>query len=217
MRDRMSDALRGCKADYAEVGIEARQATRITYRGKELETASAIVDRGGIVRCLSRKNGWGISTFNDLQDLPARIEQAWTCARLARSAEPIELAEVPVVEEVIPARMERDFRGIPMGEKKTLAEAYNLIALQASPKIVDTKTIYSDSFTRLMFASSDGSYIQEDRPSATVACIVTARDGANVRVGEVPDRRLLVEKGLLRRVDGHKPYNDRGLRVAQAR
>ena len=182
MRDRMSKALRLTRADYAEIRIEERQSTNIVFRGEELETASAVIDKGGIARCLSRENGWGISTFNDLDDLPARIEEAYACASVARAAEPIDLAVVPAVEEIIPAHMLRDFRGISMGEKKTLAEAYNLIALHASPKIVDTQTSYSDSLTRVTFASSDGTYIQEDRPSVAVGCVVTARDGDNVQM-----------------------------------
>ncbi len=44
----------------------------------------AVVDTGGIVRCLCRNNGWGIATFNSLDDLPARVEQAYECARAAQ-------------------------------------------------------------------------------------------------------------------------------------
>lgn len=182
MRERIGRALRSSKADYTEIRIEERQATQVVFRGRELETANAVIDRGGIVRCLSRKHGWGVATFNDLNDLPGKIEQAHACARVARAAEPIELADIPVTEEVITAQIQRDFRGISLGEKKALVEGYNQIVLGAGDKIVDTQTLYSDSFTSVTFASSEGTFIQEERPSVMVGCIVTARDGDNVQM-----------------------------------
>ncbi len=143
MRDRIEAALRGSKADYTEIRIEQRDATTVAFRGKNLETASAVIDTGGIVRCLCRNNGWGVATFNSLDDLPARVEQAYQCARAAHSEQPIELAPIPAAQERITASLdgEHDFRGISMAEKKALAEGYNNILLTFSDKIVDTQTL----------------------------------------------------------------------------
>ena len=183
MRERIEAALRGSKADYTEIRIEQRDATTVAFRGKNLETASAVADTGGIVRCLCRNNGWGVATFNSLDDLPARVEQAYQCARAAHSEQPIELAPVPAAQERISAALNggRDFRGISMAEKKALAEGYNNILLTCSDKIVDTQSYYGDSFTRLTFASSDGTFIEEERPMVTVSTAAVARDGDNVQ------------------------------------
>ncbi len=59
MQDLIQAALKSSKADYTEIRIEEREATTIAYRGKDLETASAVIDAGGIVRCLCRDGGWG--------------------------------------------------------------------------------------------------------------------------------------------------------------
>jgi TldD protein len=182
MRDEIAQALKSSKADYTEIRIEERQATQVAYRGRELEMANAVIDKGGIVRCLLHKHGWGVATFNDPKDLAEAIDDAYRCARVAKAAEPIELAEIPVTEESIPAHLIQDFRGISLGEKKALAEEYNRIALGAGERVVDTQTDYIDNFTQLTFASSEGSYIQEERPSVAVGCLVTARDGDNVQV-----------------------------------
>src|SRR5512139_3778403 len=109
MKDKMESALKASKADYAEIRIEQRETTNVVFRGANLETAGAVVDTGGIVRCLCRNNGWGIATFNSLDDLPARVEQAYQCARVAYSEEPIDLASIPVSEERIPVSLARDF------------------------------------------------------------------------------------------------------------
>ena len=77
MRNRIKIALKSSKADYTEIRIEEREETTVVYRGKELETASAVIDRGGIVRCLCRDGGWGIATFNNCDDLPTKVEQAY--------------------------------------------------------------------------------------------------------------------------------------------
>jgi TldD protein len=181
MRDKMASALKGSKADYTEIRIEQREATKVFYRGKYLETADATIDTGGIVRCLCRNNGWGIATFNCLDDLPARVEQAYQCARAATSEEPIELAPIPVSEDRITVSLERDFRGIPFSQKIALADRYNRIVLGFSEKIVDTTTAYTDSFTRLFFASSEGTQLEEERPLTMVSCMAIAREGDNVQ------------------------------------
>jgi predicted Zn-dependent protease len=120
VRDNIEAALKSSKADYTEIRIEKRETTTVAYRGKDLETASAVIDAGGIVRCLCRDNGWGIATFNDRDDLLAKVEQAYQCAKVAWSDEPIELAPVPVTEDRITVALERDFRGVSMAEKKRL-------------------------------------------------------------------------------------------------
>ena len=83
MQGIMQTALKHSQADYTEIRLEEREATTIAYRGKDLETASAVIDTGGIVRCMCRDGGWGVVTFNSGDDLPGRIEQAYQCARVA--------------------------------------------------------------------------------------------------------------------------------------
>ena len=50
MRDRIQEALKRSQADYTEIRIEEKETTRVVFRGKELETAGANIDKGGIVR-----------------------------------------------------------------------------------------------------------------------------------------------------------------------
>jgi TldD protein len=181
MELRIKEALRSSKADYTEIRIEQREETDIIFRGKDLETANAVIDLGGIVRCLCRDGGWGVATFNDLSDLPTWVEQAYECARLAQSEEPIELAPIPVSEDRITAALDHDFRGISMSDKKALAESYNNLLLGHHPSIVDTTTRYNDVFSRVWFGNSEGTVIHEERPMVTARMLAVARDGDNVQ------------------------------------
>ena len=181
MQDKVLAALKSSKADYTEIRLEEREATTVAYRGKDLETAGAVLDAGGIVRCLVRDGGWGVATFNDRSDLVAKVEQAYQCAKVAPSSEPIPLGEVPAVQDSIVASLARDFRGVPLADKKALAQAYNDILLRHDPRIVDTRCIYRDTFSRVTLATSEGSYIEEEQPMITLYLTAIARDGSNVQ------------------------------------
>jgi TldD protein len=181
MRDKIEAALKSSKADYTEIRIEEREATTVAYRGKDLETASAVIDAGGIVRCLCKDGGWGIATFNDRDDLPAKVEQATQCARVVQVEEAIQLAPIPVSVDRIAVELAHDFRGMPMADKKAQAERYNNTLLGHSDKIVDTRCEYNDTFSRVFFANSEGTFIEEERPMITLQVVAIARDGDNVQ------------------------------------
>jgi TldD protein len=180
MRDEIEAALKSSRADYTEIRLEEREASRVSFRGPELETANTVLDKGGIVRCLVRGGGWGYATFNDLSDLRHRVEQAYEGAR-AIQGEPIELAPTPVSEDIVEIPLERDFRGVSLTEKRQLAAAYNEIALKYDPAIVDTSTSYWDGFSRVTYANSEGTRIVEERPMVNVSVSVVARRDGNVQ------------------------------------
>ncbi len=181
MQDRIREALKRSRADYTEIRIEEKETTRVVFRGRELETAGANIDKGGIVRCLIRDKGWGVATFNNLDDLLTKVDQAYQCALVASVPEPVELAEVEPVRQVVTAQMERDFRDVSLAEKKALAERYNEIVLSYSDKIIDSQAAYADSFSRVIFANSEGAYIEQEKPAVVVGAFAIARDGDNVQ------------------------------------
>ena len=181
MRDRIQEALKRSKADYTEIRIEEKETTRVVFRGKDLEVANANIDKGGIVRSLIKNKGWGVVSFNNLDDLFTKVDQAYQCAQVGSVPEPIELASVEPVEKITTVEMKRDFRDIPLAEKKALAERYNQVVLSHSRKIVDTQAVYSDIFTHLILANSEGTYIEQEKPSVVVGTTAIARDGENVQ------------------------------------
>lgn len=178
-RDRIESALGSSRADYTEIRLETRRTTKVIYQGARLETADLTINNGGIVRSLVREGGWGISTFNSLEGLQRRADQAYQSARLVQG-EPIELAEVPPVEDDIRASLATDFREIPLAQKKELIESYNDILLSYDG-IVDTQATYADQFITVTYANSEGTFVVEERPMVTVHLAATAREGNNVQ------------------------------------
>lgn len=212
MRDKIEEALKQSKADYTEIRIDDKETSRVAFRGRDLETANANIDKGGMVRCLIRNKGWGVATFNDLDDLVAMVDQAYQCAQVGTVPDPIELTAAEPVESVTTAKLDIDFRDVPLSEKKVIAERYNQILLGYSDRIVDTQSIYSDVFTHLTLANSEGTYIEQDKPSVVIGAFATARDGDNVQQANevfsstkgyeyVLDKDELVRKAAVRAVE----------------
>ncbi len=181
MYDRIEAALKRSKADYTEIRIEQREATTVAFRGKNLETAQAVIDAGGIVRCLCRDGGWGVATFNDRSDLAAKVEQAYACAKVAHSETPIELAPIPTAEEQITANLAHDFRGVSLADKKALMEGYNTILRTYSPQIVDSVASYEDTFSHIFYANSHGVFVEEERPMVGLRLVAIGRAGNDVQ------------------------------------
>jgi TldD protein len=181
MRDKIQEALNSSKADYTEIRIEEKETTRVAYRGKDLENAGATMDKGGIVRCLIHNKGWGTATFNNLDDLVNKVDQAYQCAKVSSTPEPIHMVESEKLEKVIHMDLKRDFRDISLAEKKALAENYNHIMLGMDGKIIDTQAFYSDSYTHLFYANSEGTFIEQEKPSVVIGNFATARQGDNVQ------------------------------------
>lgn len=176
MRQRLEEALRHTGADYAEIRIERAEGTSISFRGSELDSISSASSLGGVARALVR-GGWGIVTFNGISELRSKLAEAVACARLVGS-EKSQLAEVePVARTVPPPHMERDFREVPLSEKKQNAQSYNDIMLKWHPKIKTTTVSYRDVYREVHFANSEGSYFEETRPDVVLYLVAVARDG----------------------------------------
>lgn len=182
MRQMMEEALRRSGADYAEIRIEQDETTALSFRGPELDHISASSSLGGVARALVN-GGWGIVTFNDLDNLGERVREAVGCARLV-GKEKSQLAEVERIEEIIPPPlMERDFRGVPLAEKKLAIQAYNQLILGFNEKVNTSSVYYHDSYRQVYFANSEGSYYEEVRPDVVVYMSAIARAGNLVQRG----------------------------------
>jgi TldD protein len=146
-----------------------------------LDTIGSSRTVGGIVRALY-KGGWGYATFNDLTDLESRVKEACATAKLV-GKETSQLVPIEPVVDEIKASMEKDFRDVPLSGKKALVEEYNQILLNYHEKIQTSMAMYADSFKTVRFASSEGTYIMEEKPNIVVYLQAIARDGDVVQRG----------------------------------
>ncbi len=178
MRDVIEQALKGHRAHYIEVRIEESAATRIQYRGRELEEIGRTSSKGGCVRALVN-GGWGFVCFNDLSDLKEKVALAVRQARIV-GRETDHLAETPPVQDVVPPVVGKDPLGVPLATKKALLDEYNEV-IWSTPKIQSSSIGYSDARKRVIFASSRGSYIEQSKIDVMLGVSAMARADGDVQ------------------------------------
>jgi len=181
LRERMEKALHKSDAEYTEIRIESVNSSWANFRGEDLDNIGSSRTLGGIVRALV-KGGWGYATFNEISDLETRIREACESARLV-GKEKSHFAQVESVVDEIKATLEKDFREISLSEKKSVIEEYNKIILGYHDKIETSNVGYGDSFRKVWYANSEGTYIEDERPDVVVFTSATAKEGDNVQHG----------------------------------
>lgn len=178
LRDRVETALKRAESQYVEIHIEEANSSGIRYRGKDLEEIGRGSALGGNVRALAG-GGWGFSSFNDIKDLESKIDQAIQQARII-GGEKIDLAEVPTVVDHVPPVIGTDPSGLTLAEKKDVLDEYAEIMMK-NPGIQSSSIGYSDARRRMVFASSEGSYIDQERVDVNMRINAQARNGSDVQ------------------------------------
>ena len=177
MLERLLDAIRNSRADYADIRLERSFITSVAWRGRRLEGASTGTDLGGTVRCLNHGHGWGVATFNRLDDLEARLARAHELSLAVRPQGPVVLAQAPVREGHVRPALTDDPRDIPLLAKRRYLEHLNAEMLRFDRRIIDTQSAYRDEVTECWFVNSDGTALHELRPDVTLSALAVARDG----------------------------------------
>ncbi len=165
-------------ADYIEIRLEESESSHVTYRGRELEAIDRATSAGGNVRALV-KGGWGFTSFNGMDHLPDRIEQAIRQARYV-SGETSSLAEVTPVVDVSPAPLPTNPVQIPLADKKALLDEYNDI-IWRTPGIQTSSIGYGDARKKVIFLNSSGSHIVQERADITLRLNAIAASNGDVQ------------------------------------
>ena len=171
----LAETLKKYNEDYIEARLEENQTSYITYRGKELENIGRSTAAGGNVRALV-KGGWGFVSFNSLDDLPARVEQAVKQAQLV-GGKKSGLAPVEPVIDKVSNHVDGNSADSPLSEKKLLLDEYNEIVWR-TPQIQTSTIGYGDSHKKVIFMNSAGSYIEQERADIILRLTaIAAKDG----------------------------------------
>jgi TldD protein len=168
----LAEVLTRYSADYIEARLEESQTSHITYRGRELDSIGRASAIGGNVRAMV-KGAWGFVSFNDFNGLPGRVESAVKQAQFAGTEE----SQLAPVEPVVDTSTEpgKNPVVIPLAEKKQLLDEYNDI-IWRTPRLQTSMIGYGDSYKKVIFLNSLGSYIEQDRADVTLrlAAVATA-------------------------------------------
>ncbi len=177
----LAGGLKKTRADYLEARFEESQTSHITYRGKELESIGRSAASGGNVRALV-KGGWGFISFNDFNKLPERVAAAAGQAGAAGHGKS-ELARTEPVSDTVSSGVRQNPVTIPLAQKKKLLDEHNEI-IWSIPQIQTSGISYSDSSKKVIFLSSEGSFITQERADVTLRLTaVAAKDGEVQQVG----------------------------------
>jgi len=175
---RLAEALARYNADYIESRLEESQNSHITYRGRELESIGRRTSIGGNVRALV-KGSWGFVSFNNLNELPGKVELAVKQAQFAGKEES-KLAPIEPVTDIVPSKSDKNPVTIPLAEKKELLDEYNDI-IWHTPGIQTSTINYGDSHRKAIFANSSGSYIEQERSDITLRLTAVATEDNEVQ------------------------------------
>jgi TldD protein len=178
MRNKLTDAMQGPDATYIEIHAEESQSTNIVYRGERLEEVGRARTSGGNVRALAQGN-WGFVSFTQTEKLRGKVALAVEEAKLARGEE-VKLSPAEPVVDMVTQEVKKDFGSVSLAAKKQVLDEYNDIML-SSPKIQSTRIDYHDVSRRVIFANSDGSYIEQAKPDLTLRLTAIARENNEVR------------------------------------
>lgn len=165
-------------ADYIEIRVEESLITSVVYVGKELERLGESSSLGGCVRA-AVKGGWGVASFNSMDDLPEKVKLAVSMARLV-GREETRLAPQTAIHESLATPLDRDLRKISLEEKHSIADSYNRIILET--RGAQTSHVrYEDRSKRKTFANTDGTFTSFEEVFCGISLAAIAREGGIVQ------------------------------------
>jgi len=184
MKDILKSIVTVAKADYAEIRIEETRSSRISYKGKNLETIAESTDFGGCVRALVR-GGWGFVSFNSLDDLEGKLKKATEQAAIISKEidKPTKLAPTKIIEDTVRFKPKNDPRKVSLKEKQEILAAYNDIVLSFDKRINTSAIDYFDKFSTITFANSEGSVIEQHKMDIGGNIAALANDGTETQIG----------------------------------
>ena len=172
MMDRIEDVLKkfAGRCDYLEARIEEGEGTGISLRGKSIDAIRESLSLGGCVRAY-HKGGVGFASFNNLKRIPEFAEKAIAQAAMVGSGT-TRLAEAPVVKGEFKAKVKKDPRSVPLGEKMAILQGYNELILSQDKRIPTSSVGYGDSFRKVHFGNSEGTRVVYEK--VDIGCNLTA-------------------------------------------
>jgi TldD protein len=183
MKEQLRELAKRAGADYCEIRLEDSRQTTLAFTGKDLENVQESHMFGGNVRACV--NGcWGFVTFNDLNGIEDRVQEAVRNAKALASASSDKsvLAGVEPVEDVVKLNAKSDPRKVSLEDKIGLFGAYNDRML-SKPGVTSTNLRYFDRYTHLRFANSEGTWLDREELDMGMGGSAIARNNGTTARG----------------------------------
>ncbi len=167
---------------FAEMFVEDRSNTSVRLDDGKVEELTTGRDRGAGVR-VARGTSYGYAFSNRLdRDALLQAAEAASAALTGGSAAPVvDLRAAPAANV---NRAERPAEAVAAADKVAWLGDLNDAARSFSPEVVQVVGVYGDSVQRRLIATSDGRWVEEDRPRIRlVAQVIASRGEGNIQTG----------------------------------
>lgn len=178
-RDLVQDVLRAARSrggSFAELFVEERTSVSIKLDDGKVEELTTGLDRGAGVRvALGTSFGYA---FSNRLDRAALLEAADAASASVKEGSPGDVVDLRTLEPGVVHRAERPAADAPAADKVSWLRAADDAARSFSPEVRQVTASYGDSLQRVLIATSDGRWVEEDRPRVRFyVTVVAARDG----------------------------------------
>ncbi len=186
MKDILNAIAASARADYAEIRLEETRSSRISYKGRNLETIAESTDCGGCIRVLVN-GGWGFVSFNRVEDIEGKMKQAVEQAEIISKevGRPTKLAPVKIIEDTVKVKPKKDPRKVSLKEKQEILAAYNDIILGFDKRITTSTIDYFDRSSVISFVNSEGTQIESHKLDIGGGIGAIANDGRETQIGRM--------------------------------
>ena len=170
-------------AQYAEVRLVALTDSSISMRDGNLEKAIPGQEIGATLRVLA-DGSWGVHSTTDISSIPSQIESTVklakaVAARRSKNDTPVNLAEVPILEDAVHWAPKRDVRNTELTEKLDyMKDLYK--SASDHDKIVSVMCGWHDEHIHTEFLSSEGMNRVWSFQRTLINAMVTAREASEV-------------------------------------
>src|ERR687896_732374 len=178
-RELVEEVLRTARrrgGSFSELFVEERTSTSIRLDDGKVEELTTGMDRGAGVR-VALGTSYGYAYSNRL-DRDALLQAADAASAALSEGEPGSVVDLTERRGPGTNRTDRPAGSYPAADKVAWLRELDDAARSVAPEVVQVIGMYGDSLQRRLIATSDGRWIEEDRPRIRlVAQVVAARDG----------------------------------------
>lgn len=178
-RELVEEVLRAARrrgGSFSELFVEERTSTSIRLDDGKVEELTSGLDRGAGVRvALGTSYGYAYSNRLDRDSL---LQAAEAASAALKQSEPGAVVDLTIREGRGVNGTDRPAGAFPPAEKVVWLRELDEAARGLSPEVVQVVGMYGDSLQKRLIATSDGSWVEEERPRIRlVTQVVAARDG----------------------------------------
>lgn len=169
--------------DFADVYIEDSASIMLQAEGEGMEKVSSLQEGGAGLRLVTD----GITHFASTVDLSpsSLLELAGYLASGASSGEPVKISDL-AVQKAGPLTVLEDTSAVSLESKGDLVINALKAARGFDKRIVQAKSVYRDTTSTVVIATSGGSFVEDLRSYGIFLVHAVASDGENMQVGYEP-------------------------------